>query len=76
MHPLEMPGESPGVGDNASSNPSSPVGKPCATFAVKDAEGSCVDDTRRACEAEIDDIRAVLTISMYQIQHVGGMAYE
>jgi hypothetical protein len=29
------------------------------TDADADAEGSCVDKTRRACEADIDDIRAV-----------------
>jgi hypothetical protein len=60
--PFGIPDDSsPGVLDIASSNPSRPVGRECAmdTDADADAEGSCVDKTRRACEADIDDIRAV-----------------
>lgn len=58
--PLGIPEDSPGVVDIASSNPSSPVGKQRAIDAGADAKGSCVDDARRACEADIEDIRAVL----------------
>lgn len=58
--PLGIPEDQRG-GAIASSNPSKPVGKKCATDAGADAEadGSCVDEARRACEADIDDIRAV-----------------
>jgi hypothetical protein len=51
--------------DIASSNPFKPVGKECATppGADAEAEGSCVDEARRACEADIDDIWAVIAVS-------------